>query len=139
MNNPNWQTNIEITVPFHDVDVMGVCWHGHYTKYLEIARCHLMKNLDYDVEDMHASGYMWPIIELFIRYAKPLHYGQTINVLVTIVEYEERLKLKYEITDKASGERLTKAHSIQVAIRTEDKEMCFSSPNILLEKLGVTA
>ncbi|MDH3602364.1 MAG: hypothetical protein OEU26_22345, partial [Candidatus Tectomicrobia bacterium] len=24
-------------VPFHDVDMMGVVWHGHYYKYFELA------------------------------------------------------------------------------------------------------
>jgi len=22
-----------VEVPFHDVDAMNVCWHGHYLKY----------------------------------------------------------------------------------------------------------
>ena len=30
--------SVEITVPFHDVDMMEVVWHGHYTKYFEVAR-----------------------------------------------------------------------------------------------------
>ena len=29
----------DVTVPFFDVDSMNVVWHGHYVKYLEIARC----------------------------------------------------------------------------------------------------
>ena len=29
----------EILVPFFDVDTMHVVWHGHYVKYLEVARC----------------------------------------------------------------------------------------------------
>ena len=24
-----------VEVPFHDVDAMNVCWHGHYLKYFE--------------------------------------------------------------------------------------------------------
>jgi acyl-CoA thioester hydrolase len=29
---------VEVVVPFFDVDSMDVVWHGHYVKYLEIAR-----------------------------------------------------------------------------------------------------
>ena len=29
---------VDVLVPFHDVDVAGVVWHGHYMKYLENAR-----------------------------------------------------------------------------------------------------
>ena len=35
-------TDTEILVPFFDVDTMNVVWHGHYIKYLEVARCALL-------------------------------------------------------------------------------------------------
>ena len=47
---------------FHDCDAMQVVWHGNYFKYLEIARCALLQRFDYDYPQMHASGYMWPIL-----------------------------------------------------------------------------
>ena len=33
------QAEIELLVPFFDVDMMEVVWHGHYVKYFEEARC----------------------------------------------------------------------------------------------------
>lgn len=37
------QAEVLIEVPFHDVDVMKVAWHGHYVKYfeIEIGRAHV--------------------------------------------------------------------------------------------------
>ncbi len=32
------KTCVEVRVPFHDVDPAGIAWHGHYFKYLELAR-----------------------------------------------------------------------------------------------------
>ena len=29
------RAEVEIEVPFHDIDVMGIAWHGHYAKYLD--------------------------------------------------------------------------------------------------------
>jgi len=29
---------IRLEVPFHDVDALRIVWHGHYLKYLELAR-----------------------------------------------------------------------------------------------------
>ena len=63
-------------------------------------------------------------------------FGQIISVRADIVEWENRLKINYLITDKITGLRLTKGYSIQVAIDSQTKEMCFESPSILLEKLG---
>ncbi|MDO6566968.1 acyl-CoA thioesterase [Alteromonas sp. 1_MG-2023] len=126
-----------ITIPFHDIDVMRIAWHGHYVKYLEIARCALFDDIGYNFPEMEASGYAWPVIDLHIRYAYPLNFQQKIIVKAKVVEWENRLKIKYEILDEASGKRLTKASTVQVAVNIESKEMLFESPPILLEKLGV--
>jgi len=128
---------IELQVPFHDVDMMEVVWHGHYVKYFEIARCALLDKIAYNYVEMRDSGYAFPIIDLSIRYVKPAIFGQTITVHAEIVEWENRLKINYLITDKLTGARLTKGYSIQVAIDSQTKAMCFESPRVLLEKLGV--
>ncbi len=133
------KTEVEIEIPFHDVDVMHVAWHGHYAKYLEIARCALLDKIDYNYPQMKASGYAWPVIDMRIRYAQPLRFQQKIVVIAELTEWENRLKVDYRIVDKASGKRLTKAYTIQVAVDISNEEMLFASPQVLLDKLGVTA
>ncbi|WP_410498067.1 acyl-CoA thioesterase [Chitinibacter sp. S2-10] len=129
--------SIEITPAFHDIDVMEVVWHGHYVKYLELARSALLGSFDYDYPGMRESGYAWPVIDLNIRYSRPARFGQKLRVSASIVEWENRLKVSYRIHDIASGELLTKAYTIQVAIDMANREMCFVSPDILFEKLGL--
>jgi len=131
------KTSVEIEIPFHDVDTMRVAWHGHYLKYLEIARCALLKKIDYDYPEMEASGYVWPVIEVHIRYAQPLRFRQKVEVLAKLVEWENRLKVEYVLKDVATGKRLTKAHTIQVAVEIDSGEMLYVSPTILLDKLGI--
>ena len=125
----------DIQIPFQDVDAMEVVWHGNYPRYLEIARCDLLDRIEYDYPRMRDSGYMWPIIDMRIKYIKPLHFKQTIRVHSEIVEYENRLKVAFLITDAATGEKLCKAHTMQVAVDMQTREMCFASPAILREKL----
>ena len=131
------QASIDIQIPFHDIDMMEVVWHGHYAKYFEIARCALLEKINYNYLQMRDSGYSWPVIDLRIRYIKPAVFGQIITVSADIVEWENRLKLDYLIVDKYTGSRLTKGYSIQVAVDRESKEMCFESPKVLFEKLGL--
>jgi acyl-CoA thioester hydrolase len=133
------EAEVRITVPFHDVDVMEIVWHGHYAKYFEIARCALLDTIDYNYLQMKESGYAWPIIELKTRYIKPAAFGQDILVRARIADYELRLKIDYLITDAASGKRLTKGHTVQVAVDAERGELLLASPPILLRKLGVPA
>jgi len=122
---------IEQEVPFHDVDSMAVAWHGNYVKYLEIARCALLKRIDYDYPQMHASGYLWPVVELHLKYVRPAYYGQRIKVRATLVEYENRLKFAYLIKDAITEDTLTRGHSIQVAVEAVSGELQFVSPDIL--------
>jgi len=134
-----WIAEVRFEIPFHDIDVMGVVWHGHYAKYFERARTELFRQIGYDFAEMKASGYAWPVIEFHLRYAQPLHYGQQIVVRADIAEYETRLKIDYTIRDAVSGRRLTRGHTIQVALDVSSWEMCFASPEVLYEKLGVSA
>lgn len=139
MNKGIHQNSIDLQIPFHDVDMMEVVWHGHYVKYFEIARCALLEKIDYNYPQMRDSGYAWPVIDLSIRYVQPAVFGQIITVRAQIVEWENRLKINYLITDKDTGLRLTKGHSVQVAVNMTTKEMCFVSPAVLFEKLGLEA
>lgn len=131
------KAEVTLEIPFHDVDVMRVVWHGHYAKYLEIARCALLDKIDYNCPQMEASGYAWPVIDMRIRYAQPLRFQQKIVVEAQLVEWESRLKINYEIKDVASGQRLTKAYTVQVAVDVASGEMLYASPAVLLQKLGL--
>ncbi len=131
------EAEITIKVPFHDIDLMSVVWHGHYVKYFEIARCALLDKINYNYRQMAESNYAWPVIELKLKYIKPAAFGNIIKVHAKLAEYENRLKINYLVTDSASGQTLSKGHTIQVAVDMQNEEMCFVSPDILFKKLGV--
>lgn len=130
-----YTTTTDILVPFHDVDSMNVAWHGHYVKYLEVARCEFLDSFNYGYQAMRDSGYAWPVIDMRIKYVKPLHFGQRVRVQCALREWEYRLKIDYVISDLATGERLTKGYTIQVAVDMAKNEMCFESPAILRQLL----
>jgi acyl-CoA thioester hydrolase len=129
---------IDLAVPFYDLDPMEVCWHGNYVRYFELARTALLQRIDYDYPRMRDSGYAWPVIELHIRYAQPLVYQQQLHLDARLVEWENRLKIAYEIRDAATQRRLTRGYTVQVAVDMQTHEMCFVSPDILREKIKAT-
>jgi acyl-CoA thioester hydrolase len=130
-------SQLEMTIPFHDVDPMNVVWHGRYVKYLELVRCQLLASFGYNYDDMFASGYAWPVVDMRIKYVKPAKFGQAIRITATLVEWEFRLKINYLIEDADSGIKLTKGYTVQVAVGLDSGEMCGESPAILREKLGI--
>jgi acyl-CoA thioester hydrolase len=133
-----WCAETETQVQFFDLDPMEVVWHGHYVKYLEIARGALLDSIDYNYSQMRASGYLWPVIDLQLRYVASARFGARLKLRAEIVEWENRLKIDYLISDAATGRRLTRASTTQVAVEIASGEMCFASPPVLFEKLKVS-
>ena len=128
-----------LTVPFHDADMMGVTWHGHYIRYMEIARCELLERIGYTYLDMYDSGYAWPVVELKSRYSKGCTFGDRLRILITVDEVEFRFKLSYRIENADTGELLTKASTTQVAVDTKTGEMSYPSPKILVDRIEAFA
>jgi len=137
MDAPAYSACVEIEIPFFDIDSVNVVWHGHYPKYFELARCALLEKFNYGYDAMRVSGYIWPVIDLQIRYIKPLLFKQRVIVQATLEEWEYRLKIDYMIRDAASNARLTKGSTVQVAVDMKTKELCLMSPSVLFERLGV--
>ena len=141
MNNGpgRWVAETEMKVQFFDLDPMEVVWHGRYVEYLEVVRCILLDSIGYNYPEMRASGYAWPVIDLHLRYSESARFGQRLKLRAEIVEWENRLKIGYLITDATSGRRLVRASTTQVAVEIATHEMCFVSPPVLLEKLGIAS
>jgi len=126
---------MDMVIPFHDVDSMGITWHGNYLRYFEVARCKLLDKLDYNYRQMQASGFAWPVVDLQIKYVKSSSFDQLITVKASIVEWENRLKINYQIIDTHTGQRITKGYTIQAAVDMATQELCFITPNVFQDKI----
>jgi len=134
---PDLSHETEVVPAFFDIDPMEIVWHGHYVKYLEVARTALLGKFDYDYPRMRASGYAWPIVDLRLKYVRPAELGQKLIVRSEIVEWENRLRIAYRIRDAQSGRKLTEATTTQVAVDMATREMQYVCPRVLWERLGV--
>lgn len=134
-NKKQLSTSVDIDIPFHDCDPMNVVWHGNYPRYFEVARCQLLRLFNYDYLDMVASGYLWPIVDMRIKYVASAKFADLITVTASLVEYEHRIKINYLITDKKTGKKLTKGYTIQAAVHIESQALQLESPAILGQKL----
>jgi acyl-CoA thioester hydrolase len=119
---------VQVKVPFYDVDTLHVAWHGHYAKYMEQARCALLDGIGYNYDAMREDGYAWPVIDMHIRYAQPARFGQSIVVRAELVEWQNRLLINYLITDAGTGTRLTRAATTQIAVHLATGEAQMVAP-----------
>jgi acyl-CoA thioester hydrolase len=125
-----------IQAQFYDLDPMNVVWHGNYARFLEQARCVLLERIGYGYTMMKQSGFAWPIVDMRTKFVRPVRLGQEIVVTATLVEFEHRLKIDYRIRDRVTGELLTKASTIQIAVCIVNGETQFESPPALTDKIS---
>jgi acyl-CoA thioester hydrolase len=126
---------VEVQVPFHDVDLAGVVWHGHYMKYLENARWAVMDRMGFGLDAMMASGYVWPIVGLQVKYVRAARYGDRLRVQASLVEWETRLVLNYLILDSKEESRVGRAQTVQVAVERETGTLQLVSPACLADRV----
>ena len=124
-------------IQFYDVDAMQVVWHGNYARFLELARCALLEKIGYSYPEMARSGYFWPVVDMRIKYVRPVRMAQKIRLTATLLEYENRLRIDYRIVDAASGDLLSKAQTTQLAVAVGTGQLEFNSPNELVDKVRV--
>ena len=125
----------EITVEFYDLDPLQVVWHGNYLNYFEIGRRTLLEKINYGYNEMKESGYTFPVVEVSVKYISPLVLGDRARVKAVLIEYENCLKIKYEIRNAETAILCTKGSTTQMAFNIKTNESCFICPEVFIEKI----
>ena len=84
----------------HHTDYSGVVWHGTYIQWMETARVECLRTVDFAFEDFVTAGYDLPVVDLQLRYHRPLTLGAK-GLIRTRLNLERSVKLTwlYEIYD----------------------------------------
>jgi len=125
--------DVTLRTQFYDIDPMNIVWHGNYARYLEESRTNLMTKIGYGYAEMQASGFAWPIVEMWLKYVRPLKLGQKFIMRATLKEYENRIRIEYRGLDAETGDVLTKARTVQLAVSIATGELAFTSPQKLID------
>jgi len=131
----NIYAEAEITVEFYDLDPLRIVWHGNYLNYFEAGRRALLEKIDYSYIEMEKSGYAFPVIEVSAKYLSSLRLTDRARVKAILMEYENRLLIRYEIRNARTGQLTTKGFSTQMAFDIKNNDSCFVCPSILTQKV----
>lgn len=102
-------------VRFSEVDSMKVVWHGSYPLYLEDAREHFGKEYGLGYDDYISNHVYAPIVEMTIKYKRPLVYGMNARVEIVYKPTEAaKVVFDYEIYSEDDGQLMATAHTVQV-------------------------
>jgi acyl-CoA thioester hydrolase len=128
-------TTISHRVPFFDVDLMAMVWHGHYLKYFEMARQKMIRQAGLDLEAyVRDGGWAFPVIKTSVKYLHPLRFGQDFTCTAILVEAKVKIVLEFEVR-LLDGTLCAKGRSEQCAVRTPELEMEMLIPEDVQEAL----
>ena len=120
---------IQMTVPFHDLDPLQVVWHGNYLKYFDIARFALF---DHCGVDLHAysktSGFLFPVTRTSTKHIRPLRYRDHFVVRAAVREAHIRIVLDFEIRLADDDTVTTRGRGEQVSVKYPGDELMLQIP-----------
>lgn len=125
---------VELEVPFHDVDPLGVVWHGHYLKYFEVARTKLLRGLGLDTGSVIGPRYQLMVSESRCRHRRPLRYGQRFIVRARLGRVRHTIDVHFEVDELESGERCATGETRLVILDLEGR-LLHRTPDAVLERL----
>lgn len=125
----------EVTVEFYDCDPMQVVFHANYLHYFETGRRTLMEKIGYTYIDMEKSGYTFPVIDISAKYLGSLRFKDRALIKTVLLEYENRLRMRFEIRNIQTSQITTWGLSTQMAFDIGRGESCFVCPTVFTEKV----
>jgi acyl-CoA thioester hydrolase len=135
---PRDAVSIELAVPFHDVDGLDVVWHGHYVKYIELARQELLRRHRLDIPELLKLGLHLMVSQTHLKHLAPLRYNDRVRVSAWLTESRVRLDFEFEVYNLTAKVRAATARTVLVVMR-ENHEMLFSTPDVVRERLAMPA
>ena len=102
---------IEIRVPYADVDQMGCVHHPNYLKYFEQGRTELLRESGWVYRDLEAAGIYFVVTKAVCNYHNPARYDDLLIVTATVkrvtlarIDHHYELRRKGESVLLATGQ-----------------------------------
>lgn len=90
---------------YADTDRSAVVYHANYLRYFEFGRASLMRDMTYPYIEIEDDGYVYPIIEIGVKYYTPLYYDDPMWVYTRPGELKRvKLVFHYTITHGETGQ-----------------------------------
>ena len=123
-----------IKIRYDEVDKMGYVYHGNYAKYYHISRTELLRKVGISDRELENYNIILPVIEMNVRYIKPVFYDDTITIKTSLKEApKSRIKFHHEAFNQ-NNEKINEAE-ITLVFVDQNTRKPMRAPEIVLEKL----
>jgi acyl-CoA thioester hydrolase len=128
---------VHFSVPFADVDAMQIVWHPNYLAYFDLARDRLYRDAGLDLYQMAIdTGLLFPITRTQTKHIRPLRFRDEALCTATLLEFEVRLVVEFEIRLAADGQLCAKGRTEQAAVRAADNGLELRMPEFVRRALA---
>jgi acyl-CoA thioester hydrolase len=128
---------VQLSVAFHELDPLGVVWHGNYLRYFDIARFGLFSSAGLDLYRYQADQHIiFPLIKTSTKYIFPLVYGDRFVCKTTALSADVKIVLDFEIRRLPDAVVCTRGRGEQVGIQLPQRETLFEIPRDIRLALG---
>ena len=120
--------SVRMRVPFFDVDMLQIVWHGNYLKYFDVARQAFFFKCGLDMTLGEKKHYIFPVIRTSVKYLYPLKLNDEFICKATLKEARMKLVMDFEIRLAKDGRLSATGRSEHAAVRLPEMEMEFKIP-----------
>ena len=128
------QAETIVPVRFNEVDSMHIVWHGVYATYFELAREAFGDKYNVNYLAIYDKGYFTPLVELNIRYRRPLIYGSKARIVITFKNTETaKIIFEYKIFDAETGVLAATGSTVQVFTNAKTQKLEWLAPEFFID------
>jgi acyl-CoA thioester hydrolase len=131
---------VDLTVPFHDLDPLNIVWHGNYLKYFDIARFALFAKAGIDLQQYFLDhNLLFPVSKTTTKHVLPLVHRDRFTCRADVREARMKIVLDFEIRRLADRALCCRGRGEQVAVTYPQQEILFEIPADVAAALGHTS
>lgn len=120
----------------HHTDYSGGVWHGSYIVWMEEARVEYLRSIGISFADLVALGCDLPVVDLSIRYHRPVQMGMEAVVRTRMLQMDGvRINWDYRIQSPNAEELYVTAQVTLVAVDREKGKIMRQLPPAVKDAL----
>ena len=127
-----YQHSVNIRVRYGETDQMGYLYYGNYAQYFEIGRVELLRSLGLTYKEMEEVHGIWlPVVEMQVRYLRPVFYDNLVTVKTEIRALPEKfVTFHSEIVNEA--DKVVNIAEVRLCFFDGKTKKVVSAPDYLL-------
>lgn len=121
----------------HHTDYAGIVWHGSYIVWMEEARIECLRSIGIEFAELVALGCDLPVVELSVRYHRPIELGMAAVVRTRLAEVSGvRINWDYQVQSPDGQELYVTARVTLVAVDREKGKIMRQLPSAMENALA---